>query len=235
MKTRLKVVLLSAAVSVLGAGAALAQQGAVDGAPIFGAPPAGATNLTGKWINATPEAALMTEQKKAPPLNAKGKVEYAKHMANPKSDPNLLCQLQGEPRLLFTAYPFLILHYQDHIDFVHEVNHTFRIVPFGQPLDPESDPLWLGHASAKLDGKAVVIDGINYNDKTWLDYKGLPHGNKLKTQERYTLSDDGRTISGTVSIDDPEYYSRPWTATFTLKKLPGSTLAQYSCAADHKM
>jgi hypothetical protein len=210
-------------------------QGPVGGAPIFGAPKPGAPNLSGKWINTTPMIALKTTTGAAPPLNAAGKALYAQHKANMKADPINECLMQGEPRLLYTKYPFLILDYDKHVDFVHTVNHTFRITYFGEKLDPDSDPQWLGHPTAKWEGKTLVIDSINYNGETWLDYTGLPHGTQLKTEERYTLSADGKTIAGKVTITDPEFYTKPWTTSFTLKKLPGYDLEQTSCMADHKM
>ena len=212
-----------------------AAQGPVGGAPIFGAPASGALNLTGKWINAAPMAALKTDKGAAPPLNAKGRALYAKRKADPNSDPIKACQMQGEPRLLYTAYPFLILQYDKHVDFIHSVNHTYRIVYFGAKDSPEADPQWLGHPVASLDGKSLVIDSENFNDKTWLDYSGLPHGTKLKTRETYALSEDGQTINGTVTIDDPEFYSRPWTTPFTLKRAAGTNLEQFVCLDDHKM
>jgi len=197
---------------------------------------AGEPNLTGKWINATPEAPLKATSG-AIPLTAKGKEAYAKNKKEKAAgeDPLTLCHMHGEPRLLFTKYPFLIMQYGNHVDFLHQANHTFRITYFGEKLDPDADPIWLGHPTAKWDGKTLVIDADNYNDETWLDYSGLPHGEKLTTEERYTLSADGKTINGTVKITDPDYYSKPWTAAFTLKKEPGYSLEQYSCMADHKM
>ncbi len=194
-------------------------------------------NFTGKWINATPEAMLKAKDGSAPPLNAKGKEEYAKNKKSKAAgeDPLTLCHMHGEPRLLFTKYPFLIMQYGNHVDFLHQANHTFRITYFGAKIDPEADPIWLGHPTARWDGKSLVIDASGYNGETWLDYSGLPHGEKLQTEERYTLSADGNTINGTVKITDPEYYSKPWTAAFTLKKQPGYSLEQYSCMADHKM
>ncbi len=212
-----------------------AAQGPVGGAPVFGAPKAGVPNFNGKWINTTPQVALKQANGAAPPLNAAGKALYAKHKANMKADPINECLLQGEPRLLYTKYPFLILQYDKHVDFVHETNHTFLITYFGQPLDPESDPRWLGNTTAKWEGKTLVLDGINYNNETWLDYTGLPHGLQLKTQERFTLSADGKTVNGKVIITDPEFYTKPWTAAFTLKKQPGYTLRQFACMADHHM
>jgi hypothetical protein len=194
-------------------------------------------NFTGKWINATPMATLKATGGQAPPLTAKGKEEYAKNKADKTAgkDPINECLMHGEPRLLFTKYPFLIMQYGNHVDFLHEANHTFRITYFGEKLDPEADPIWLGHPTAKWDGKTLVIDAGNYNAETWLDYSGLPHGEKLTTEEHYNLSADGKTINGTVKITDPEYYSKPWTAAFTLKKQPGYSLEQFSCMADHKM
>ncbi len=229
---------LAAIAAVAGLALALpaaAQPNTAGGVPIFGAPKPGTPNLNGKWINATPMVALKPIGGGAPPLTAKGKAEYAKNRANPKSDPINECLLHGQPRLLFTKYPFMIMQYETHVDFVHEANHTFQITYFGEKLDPDADPIWLGHTSAKWEGKTLVIDGETYNDQTWLDYTGLPHGTQLKTQERFTLSKEGKSIAGKVTITDPEYFTKPWTAAFTLTKQPGGTLRQFACMADHKM
>ena len=223
-------VLACAAVPALAAGATAAP---TAGGAVISDTPKGVPNFTGKWINATPQAALKTSTGAAPPLNAKGKEEQAKNKKEP--DPLTLCHMHGEPRLLYTKYPFLIMQYGKHVDFLHQANHTFRITYFGAKLDPEADPTWLGHPTAKWEGKTLVIDSNQYNAETWLDYSGLPHGEKLTTEERYTLSADGKAINGTVKITDPEFYSKPWTAAFTLKKEPGYALEQYSCMADHKM
>ena len=199
--------------------------------------PKGVPNFSGKWINATPEASLKTAAGGAPPLNAAGKEAYAKNRKDKAAgnDPLTLCHMHGEPRLLYTKYPFLIMQYGKHVDFLHQANHTFRITYFGAEPEPDADPIWLGHPTAKWDGKTLVIDAGQYNTETWLDYSGLPHGEKLTTEERYTLSADGQTINGTVKITDPDYYAKPWSAAFTLKKQPGFSLEQYSCMADHKM
>jgi hypothetical protein len=232
MKT-LKITLALAAGSLALALAAAPALAAVATTPVGKDVP----NFSGKWMNATPEAMLKASDGSAAPLNAKGKEEYAKNKKAKAAgdDPLTLCHMHGEPRLLFTKYPFLIMQYGNHVDFLHQANHTFRITYFGEKLDPDADPIWLGHPTAKWDGKTLVIDAGQYNAETWLDYSGLPHGEKLTTEERYNLSADGKTINGTVKITDPDYYSKPWTAAFTLKKQPGYSLEQFSCMADHKM
>jgi hypothetical protein len=240
--TTLKLTLAAASAAALAfvtAPALAAETGpaTAGGAVIHDAPAKGVPNFTGKWMNATPMAALKTTAGGPPPLTAKGKEAFAankKEKATGK-DPISNCWMQGEPRLLFTKYPFLIMQYGKHVDFLHQANHTFRITYFGEKLDMDADPIWLGHTTAKWEGKTLVIEAANYNAETWLDYAGLPHGEKLATEERYTLSADGQTINGVVKITDPEFYSKPWSAPFTLKKQPGYSLEQYSCMADHNM
>ena len=79
-----------------------------------------------------------------------------------------------------------------------------------------------------------MIDSVGFNDKTWLDYSGLPHGEKLKVQERYALDGPDR-IKGVVTITDPDTFSRPWSTAFTLVRKPGYDLKESVCVRDHRM
>jgi hypothetical protein len=217
---------------------ALAGAPAVD-APVFEQPPPGTPNLTGKWMMAQHITHLLTTDGREPPLNAAGKAEYAKRQAalkagNRKIDPLSDCLLHGTPRLLYAPYPFLILQTTRSVDFVHEVNHTFRIVYWDKALPEDPDPDYLGYSIARFEGPTLVIDTIGLNDKTWLDYSGLPHGEKLKVQERYTLSDPN-TIRATVTLTDPDFYTSTWTTGFTLKKQPGMAMKENVCMDTHQM
>ncbi|HEY1899453.1 MAG TPA: hypothetical protein VGG49_06660 [Steroidobacteraceae bacterium] len=210
-------------------------------APLFEQPPAGTPNFTGKWINPKPAIPLRTAEGKAPPLNAAGKAEYEKRQAALKSgdhkiDPISSCLMHGVPRLLYTPLPFLILQTTRNVNFVHEANHTFRNIYWdkapGEDQDP--DPTYLGASIAHFEGKTLVIDSSAFNDLTWLDYSGLPHGEKLQVQERYTLSDPS-TIRASVTITDPDYYTAPWTTRLTLKHMPGMALRENVCMDTHRM
>lgn len=213
----------------------LAQTDTAGGVPISDALQPSIPNMSGKWINATPQVALTPVGGGQPPLNARGKAQFAKHKANMEKDPINRCLMHGIPRLMFSKYPFLIMQYDEHVDFLHAVNHTFRIVYFDEKSDPDADPAWLGHPRAKWDKRTLVIQSNRYHAETWLDYAGLPHSDELTTEERYTLLPDGNTIAGTVTITDPNFYTRPWTASFSFTRLAAGSLEQYSCMADHHM
>ncbi|HTY92857.1 MAG TPA: hypothetical protein VMC02_03145 [Steroidobacteraceae bacterium] len=212
---------------------------ASDAAPLFEQPAAGTPDFTGKWAIVSPGGHLLTTAGSEPPLNAAGKALYAKRRSALKSgdhriDPVSTCLMHGIPRLLLAPYPFLILQTTRNVSFVHEVNHTFRIIYWNHPPPEDVDPTYLGSASARLDGRTLVIDSSGFNDLTWLDYAGLPHGEKLQVEERYTRVDPD-TIHGTVTITDPDFYTAPWTARFTLKRQPGMALKENVCMDTHQM
>jgi hypothetical protein len=208
-------------------------------APVFEQPAAGTPNLTGKWAMTPRITHLLTSDGKEPPLNAAGKAEYrrrqaALHAADKAVDPISACLMHGTPRLLYAPYPFLILQTTRSVNFVHEVNHTFRIIYWDEDLPEDPDPDYLGYSTARFEGRTLVIDTIGLNDKTWLDYSGLPHGEKLKVEERYTLTDPN-TIKGSITLTDPDYYTAAWTTNFTLRKQPGMQIKENVCTDTHRM
>ncbi len=208
-------------------------------APLFEQPPAGVLNLTGKWAMPRPITHLLTAEGKEPPLNAAGKAEYARRQtalqgADRKIDPGSDCIMQGTPRLLYAPYPFLILQTTRSVNFIHETNHTFRIIYWDKSLPDDPDPDYLGYSIARIEGSTLVIDTIGLSEKTWLDYSGLPHGEKLKVQERYTLAGPN-TIKGSVTLTDQDYYTAPWTTSFTLNRQQGMALRENVCMDTHQM
>jgi hypothetical protein len=233
--SRLVALMASLALAVIASASAMA----APDAPLFEQPAPGTPNFTGKWMMTRKITHLTTADGKEPPLNAAGKALYLQRQtalqAGDKSiDPTSHCLMHGTPRLLYAPYPFLILQSTRSIDFVHEANHTFRIIYWDKTLPDDPDPDYLGYSIGRLEGSTLVIETIGLNDLTWLDYSGLPHGEKLKVEERYTLVGHNR-IDGSVTVTDPDYYSAPWTSTFTLKKLPGMDLAENVCMDTHRM
>jgi hypothetical protein len=241
MKFMLKSVLLAATAALLASGVSAADSDPFAYLPAAERPAAGTPDFSGKWAMANPSRVLKTVDGKEPPLLPAAKAKYAANQAalkaNPKSDPDAHCWIQGVPRIIYAPYPMLIAQDKDRVNLVYETNHTFRIVSLRHPLpkwDDNLDPHWLGYSAGHWDGKTLVIDTIGQNDKTWLDYSGLPHSEKLKVQERYTLDGHDR-INGELTITDPETFSQPWSTRFTLVRQPGDDLKESVCVRDHKM
>ena len=69
---------------------------------------------------------------------------------------------------------------------------------------------YLGYSVGHWDGDTLVVESNGFNHQTWLDATGHPHGEQLQVTEKYTRP-NFNTLRLAATIDDPEYYTEPWT------------------------
>jgi hypothetical protein len=107
--------------------------------------------------------------------------------------------------------------------------HTFRTVYMDGRTHPRDlQPSYYGHSIGWWDGDTLVIESTGFNERFWLDRRGIPHTEKLRTLERLTRTDFA-TIKYEVTIDDPDVYTAPWTGGVTLRWEEGTELFEYMC------
>ena len=157
-----------------------------------------------------------------------------------KDDPEARCLPVGVPRFLFDPYPFQIIQTRNQVVFVFEGdNYLWRVVnidpsgahPGAHPKNLK--PTWLGDAVGHYEGDTLVVDVIGFNGLAWLDQAGHATSDKLHLTERYTRS-DSLTLKYEVTIDDPDAYAKPWTASNTIHWRPGMELMESICQEDEK-
>jgi hypothetical protein len=143
-----------------------------------------------------------------------------------------MCMPFGLMRSVNAPYPFQIMQSDKYVAFLFEQNSWFHVVPFKSAHSQEPNPTWFGESIAKWDGDALVIDTVGFNGFTRLDTKGNPHSDKLHLVQTLRRTDAGH-IAYTVTIDDPVYYTKPWTneRTFTISN---GELLEYSCEENNK-
>jgi hypothetical protein len=163
-----------------------------------------------------------------------------------KDDPEGFCLPPGVPRMLYTPYPTQIYQMPDRILFVFEGGaHVWRVVYMdGRKLPNPDDinPTYLGYSIAHWDGDTLVIESNGFNNRTWLDASGHPHGEQLKVTEKLTRT-DFNNIKVESTIDDPEFYTKPWTVVTGITWTPnrtgpftmrGGELLEYICQENNK-
>jgi hypothetical protein len=212
---------------------------AVASAPAL---PAAATDLSGTYWATEYHPKLQLVGGGEPPLNEAGKAEYAKNRAGLRDrsldDPTrTYCLPDGIPRLLATPYPFQVYQLPPgQVTFVHELNNQVRVVPLDVPLPTREvtvvTPVYEGYATGRYDGGALVIRSVGFNDQTFLDASGLPHGDQLETTERVRRL--GNQLEDVVTVHDPEFYTRDWQARFIYERRPGLRLQEYVCGEPHR-
>lgn len=174
---------------------------------------------------------------KLPPLNKEGSKLYKKRIADTKAgktdDLTEVCLPAGTPRAMYQDMPMVITQTPAKITFFHQYNHIVRHAFLDGPLKniADLDPNWGGYSSGWWDGDTLVIETAGFNGKLWLDSAGLPQSPKGKVTERFTLADGGQTLVDNITIEDPTYYSKPWTTQLKLKLQPkGTELVENNCA-----
>jgi hypothetical protein len=60
------------------------------------------------------------------------------------------------------------------------------------------------------DDYTFVIDTTGLDERPWIDEVGHPQSSSARIQERYTRVDQ-YNMKLTVTVDDPKYYTKPWT------------------------
>jgi hypothetical protein len=174
-----------------------------------------------------------------PPFNAKGKEVYEERVRNNAAlDPEGYCLPPGIPRMMYTPYPMKMIQLPDRMYMIYEGGaHVWREIPIGtkekltHPEDP--NPTYLGDSYAWWEGDAFVVDVVGFNDRTWLDFSGHPHGEKLHVVERYEMT-DSLNLKYSATIEDPEYYTAPWTVTVNIPKNPDKRILEYICQENER-
>jgi hypothetical protein len=63
---------------------------------------------------------------------------------------------------------------------------------------------------------------------TWLDDGGHPHSDQMRVQERFRRLDFGH-LDIEMTIDDPEFYTRPWAVTVHKGLMVDGELIEWMC------
>jgi hypothetical protein len=108
-----------------------------------------------------------------------------------------------------------------------------QIYTDGRNLPKAPDPIWMGYSVGKWQGDTLVVDTIGFNDRAWLDGLGHPRSESLHVTERYRRLDFGH-LGLETTIDDPKYYTHPFTFQTTFRLIPDSDIIEFVCGENEK-
>jgi hypothetical protein len=167
------------------------------------------------------------------PFSAAGLAKWKAYDAS-QGDYTGNCMPFGLLRNINSPHPMQIVQNDNYIAFLFEQNTWFHAVPTdGRPHPNNPDPTWDGNSVGRWEGDTLVIDTIAFNEKTRLDTVGHPHSDKLHVVEKLRRVDAGH-IAYEITIDDPVYYTKPFTNTRTFVLRPDWEIMEYSCEENNK-
>ena len=128
------------------------------------------------------------------------------------------------PPMVSSAYNnnVLILQTPDHVVIVNEMVHNARIIPLdGRPHVGLAQ--YSGDSRGHWDGDTLVVDTTHFLRETSLS--GSSRDTTLVERLRRV---DADTVMYEFTVDDPNGYTRPWTARMPLRRTDGP-MFEYAC------
>jgi len=107
----------------------------------------------------------------------------------------------------------------------NEMIHSARLIPTdgSRPHLSEKIRNWNGDSRGHWEGNTLVVETTNFNSRTRFRNSTAA----LKVTEKFTRT-DANTIDYQFTADDPNTWTRPWTAAVPLRKVPGP-IYEYAC------
>lgn len=155
-----------------------------------------------------------------------------RHAANFYADqPRYNCLPSGPAYLNATAFSTgmrRMVQTPDHLAILHEDMVHRQIFMDGRELEPDPLPTWMGYSVAHWEENVLIVESNGYNDKTWLDRRGVMHSEKLQIVERYQRLDWGK-IQLDVTYVDPLAFTAPLNVSILLELQLDDQLLEYVC------
>src|SRR5207245_1088029 len=130
------------------------------------------------------------------------------------NDPVVTCDPQGLPREdLYELRATQIIQTPEKLFLMYTFGKVWRVVwTDGRELPKDAEPRWYGYSVGKwVDDYTLVVETTGMDERTWIDRAGRPHSSDLRVEERYHRVDRDH-LELTVTINDPQMYTKPWVA-----------------------
>ncbi len=191
---------------------------------------------------------IVYDPKKMPPLTALGQqMMFRKVTGNASYDnPTGVCLPAGLMLEITSPYAQQWIQAPNYLVIRYEYqNNASRVIPLdGRPHAADIEPAWMGDSVGHWEGDTLVIDTIGVKEWALDDKIHFPdanaegdgshwHSDALHVIERLRHTGP-RTASYQVTIDDPKYFTKPWTQEFNAVLHPTWNLLEFVCEENNR-
>jgi hypothetical protein len=150
------------------------------------------------------------------------------------ADPNASrCLPDGLPASLFILYFKIVQTPREIVMLMGNGSPPRQIHTDGRALPEDPQPAWMGYSVAKWEGDTLAVDTTGFTEKSPLDFFRHPRSESLHLRERYRRRDFGH-LDLELTIDDPKYYTRPYTLRAAFNFAGEDDVLEYVCTENEK-
>jgi hypothetical protein len=126
-------------------------------------------------------------------------------------------------------FPFkMVQSPQEIVMFFEHQEPPRQIYLDGRPLPKDPEPAWMGYSSGRWQDDTLVVDTAGFKDGASLDIAGHPRGESTRITERFHRRDFGH-FDYEIRVEDPKWYTRPFTVKTAFDLLPDTDVLEYIC------
>jgi hypothetical protein len=142
------------------------------------------------------------------------------------------CTPKGMPLMMGQPFPMEFVDRADAIVLRLEEYDAVRTIHMNGAAPPASQPSSLfGYSVGRWEGSDTLVVETDRLDSPWFNSRGVPLGKSAHIVERFTVSGDGRRLSYTLTVTDPETFTEPARATRAWVANEGEQQLSFDCKA----
>jgi hypothetical protein len=159
------------------------------------------------------------DQSRAAELTRKGLPPVTSGMA---------CLPEGMPGMMQATFPMEVLETPGQVTIIQEAYNQVRRIYLNEKLmaPEDAEPRFSGHSVGNWEGNTLVVRTVGVKDK--VRFRNVPHSMNMRITERFRLVNN-EFMENQVTVEDPEYLTKPWTWTFMYKRWPDYKIQEYVC------
>jgi hypothetical protein len=188
-----------------------------------------ASSIEGTWFSTMGSFGGYMGQARKFVLTDAGKAAAAK-VSGPTNTTQKDCIPIGVPSVTFYPVATTIKAEKDRVLITVDWMDTERVVYLdGRPHPPASQTFLHGHSIGRWEGKTLVVETTNFQDHGMGTSTSVPGSVQKKVTERFALSEDGKQLLYSGTVEDPLYLAQPGTWSGRLEYRPGMPHSEQKC------
>lgn len=187
-----------------------------------------AISIEGTWFSPRTEFFSFLGSARNWPVTEQG--EEAMSDVDPLETPQKDCIPIAAPGLMFYPVANTITVEEDRVIMQIDWMESERIIYLDGRDHPPADETFLhGHSVGRWDGNVLIAETTNYTGHPMGLSTSLPGSTRKRLEERFQLSEDGKRLIYSGTMEDPEYLTEPveWSGEWLYR--PGMAHSNEEC------